>query len=812
LTSVEPSQGPVEGGTDITLTGTNFTAGATVNVGANPATGVVVVNATTITCTTPAGAVGAADVSVTTAGGTASLAAAFTYNPSPTITTVEPDAVGAVSGGMHHTITGTGFVANGAGPNTVTIGGNACTNLVTVDDTTITCDSPTGTAGATTLVATNNNGSASSAFTYFDPIWGAEGGGCTPTLADCTFFVIDPASGNSYTIGPIGFGVTGMFYTGGTLYGTTSGPGFPRDLITIDPMTGVGTLVGPTDDALATNHLFRDATFDINLGLAVGTNPCELRSFDTSGLVGPIISPVPNCDPGGGIAQDGAGTNIYFMMLNTGPLYTVNTSTGVFTPGPILSGSVLAGVFGGSGFHNGTLYTVESDATGGNRQLHSVNTTTGVLTPEGSPLPSWTSAIVSPTRGTPVPPPAPTLTSVEPTEGPVEGGTGITLIGTNFVAGATVTVGGNAATDVVVVDATTIACTAPAGAAGPADVSVTTTGGTASLTEAFTYNPLLRPCNSSGAVGFTFAGAGSDPDCIVPGVCLDRGNVKGLFNSVTELGMDQSVSPEGTLWADSTCASATALDFVPFAFSLGGGVGFDIVGTPLCLWLTNENLFYDIVFSEWGSFVDSNFAYTRTAVDADECGVATATCDSQCGCPNGWVNQGGDGICVLPDPCATNPCGAGATCRRTGATTHRCECDGVTFTKPAGQTATVDCVSAGVCLARGDNRILFNSLVDSEPTDRCEVFFGPSLTGWALAPCAATVPGDFDAFCSFAFDRGIPSTYVGIHACLNTTDDGALWDIQFTDWCSGDGMGGGTGGCFSYLRWRGVGDGVACAP
>ena len=55
-------------------------------------------------------------------------------------------------------------------------------------------------------------------------------------------------------------------------------------MITIDPLTGVGTLIGPTNDAGAANHLFRDATFDTNLGLAVGVGgpagTCNLRSFD----------------------------------------------------------------------------------------------------------------------------------------------------------------------------------------------------------------------------------------------------------------------------------------------------------------------------------------------------------------------------------------------------------------------------------------------------------------------------------------------------------------------------------------------------
>ena len=42
----------------------------------------------------------------------------------------------------------------------------------------------------------------------------------------------------------------------------------------------------------------------------------------------------------------------------------------------------------------------------------------------------------------------PTLTSVSPTSGPTAGGTTITLTGTNFVSGATVRVGGVAATNV----------------------------------------------------------------------------------------------------------------------------------------------------------------------------------------------------------------------------------------------------------------------------------------------------------------------------------------------------------------------------
>ena len=79
LTSINPTQGPVTGGTVVTITGTNLT-GASVDIGGNPATGVSVNAAgTQITATTPPGAAGPATVTVTTPGGSASLVNGFTY-------------------------------------------------------------------------------------------------------------------------------------------------------------------------------------------------------------------------------------------------------------------------------------------------------------------------------------------------------------------------------------------------------------------------------------------------------------------------------------------------------------------------------------------------------------------------------------------------------------------------------------------------------------------------------------------------------------------------------------------------------------
>ncbi len=83
--------------------------------------------------------------------------------------------------------------------------------------------------------------------------------------------------------------------------------------------------------------------------------------------------------------------------------------------------------------------------------------------------------------------PAPTVTLVAPATGTSGGGTSVTITGTNLTGATAVTIGGTAATNVTVVNATMITATTPAHAAGTVDVAVTTTGGTGTGTNLFTY-------------------------------------------------------------------------------------------------------------------------------------------------------------------------------------------------------------------------------------------------------------------------------------------------------------------------------------
>lgn len=69
VASVTPATGLAAGGTPVTVLGMGFTGATTVKFGGTNATALVVVDANTITCTSPAHAPGTVDVQVTTPNG-----------------------------------------------------------------------------------------------------------------------------------------------------------------------------------------------------------------------------------------------------------------------------------------------------------------------------------------------------------------------------------------------------------------------------------------------------------------------------------------------------------------------------------------------------------------------------------------------------------------------------------------------------------------------------------------------------------------------------------------------------------------------
>lgn len=165
VTGVAATSGPAVGGTAVTITGTGFSAVAGVTFGGTPATSVVMVSPTSVTCVTPAHAAGAVDVVVTNGDAqTGTGVNAFTYVAAPTVTSVAASS-GTTAGGVAVTISGTGFNSVSG----VTFGGVAATGVSTVNSTTVTCTTPAHAVGAVNVVVTNGDtqtGTGTGAFTY----------------------------------------------------------------------------------------------------------------------------------------------------------------------------------------------------------------------------------------------------------------------------------------------------------------------------------------------------------------------------------------------------------------------------------------------------------------------------------------------------------------------------------------------------------------------------------------------------------------------------------------------------------------------
>ena len=126
------------------------------------------------------------------------------------------------------------------------------------------------------------------------------------------------------------------------------------------------------------------------------------------------------------------------------------------------------------------------DATIGNIWVLTIKDVTNPGTPG-----NYTVSISTSKEPTPVSSiaPPPTVLAISPTFGPITGGTTVTITGIDFVNGAKVTIGGNAATVVTFGSAlTSITVITPSGTAGTQNVVVTNPDGqSGTLPDAFTY-------------------------------------------------------------------------------------------------------------------------------------------------------------------------------------------------------------------------------------------------------------------------------------------------------------------------------------
>jgi len=117
--------------------------------------GTTVNSATQITATSPAGAAGTVDITVTTGVGTSSTGSndQFTYVAAPTVTSISPSS-GPVGWTTVVTLTGTNFT----GASSVKFGGSNATGYTVVSATQITATAPAGSAGTVDITVTTAGG------------------------------------------------------------------------------------------------------------------------------------------------------------------------------------------------------------------------------------------------------------------------------------------------------------------------------------------------------------------------------------------------------------------------------------------------------------------------------------------------------------------------------------------------------------------------------------------------------------------------------------------------------------------------------
>ena len=509
ITGISPASGATSGGASVVITGTNLTDATTVSFGSTNATSYTVDSATQITAITPSGSAGAVDVSVTTVGGTANDASAYTYVTAPTVTSVAPTS-GSTAGGETVTITGTGF--NNA--TQVVFGGTTFTsgNFTNAgDDTHISLTAPAHTAGAVNVSVTTagGTGTGTNVYTYVSaptvtsvsPTSGSTAGGETVTITGTGFNNATQVvfggttftSGNftnagdgahislstpAHTAGAVDVSVT---TAGGTGTGTNV-----YTYISAPTITGISPASGATSggaSVVITGTNLTDAT-TVSFGSTNATSytvdsATQITAITPSGSAGAVDVSVTTV---GGTATDSSA----YTYVTAPTVISVSPTSGSTAGGDTVTitgtgfNNATQVVFGGTTFTSGNFINAGDDAhislTAPAHTAGAVNVsvTTAGGTGTGTNVYTYISA--------------PTITGISPTSGTTAGGNSVIITGTNLTGASAVTFGAVNASSYTVNNATQITAVSPAGSAGTVDLAVTTVDGTATASNAYTYN------------------------------------------------------------------------------------------------------------------------------------------------------------------------------------------------------------------------------------------------------------------------------------------------------------------------------------
>jgi photosystem II stability/assembly factor-like uncharacterized protein len=136
---------------------------------------------------------------------------------------------------------------------------------------------------------------------------------------------------------------------------------------------------------------------------------------------------------------------------------------------------------------------------------------------------------------------APALTGVQPSSGPVHGGTLIALQGTDFTSDTTVTVGGAPLLNLIPIDDTSMTGITPPGTPGIKDLVVTNGLGSSTFPGGFSYGELWRPSNAGMDGGFVIELVRHPQDASI----LYAGTVRGGVFKSTDAGQSWTARSQG---------------------------------------------------------------------------------------------------------------------------------------------------------------------------------------------------------------------------------------------------------------------------
>jgi hypothetical protein len=451
LASASPSFGPTAGGTSVTLAGTGFVSGTTVSFGGTPASSVTIASDTSITAVTPVGVAGTVNVGVSNANGAATLTGGFTYVVPGTTLLAEDFDDGAADGWSNSPFgNGAGWsVANGA----LTYNGGGHTQLYRGDAgwTDYTLDV------AIQLHSLND--------------WpGGIRGRVNPSTGAGYAVWLYPASGQIVLYRATGWNID---TPGLVVLGSANGIAFDAVNFHRVRLNFQGDQIRVFWDA-ALVITATDATHASGaIALDVSNQPV---TFDDVRVLFGTPPPVPNLTV--------SPTTLNFAGVQGGSnpqaqtLTVTNSGEGALTWQATTDQSWLAVSPTTGGAPATASVSVAASGLGQGTYTGSVTFTAAGAT--GSPFTVPVTVVVSA-------PSAPTLTALSPASGPAGGGTTVTLTGSGFVTGTTVTFGGAPASGVTIISSTSMTAMTPARPAGAVNVVVSNPNGTATLAGGFTY-------------------------------------------------------------------------------------------------------------------------------------------------------------------------------------------------------------------------------------------------------------------------------------------------------------------------------------